>query len=173
VVVIAHNAAFDRRFAERLCGAFALLAWACSWCEIPWADEGFTDGTKLVHLAAASGFFYDRHRAEHDCRAGIEILSRPLPRSGRRALDVLLKSARTPRWRVRAVGAPFEFRESLKRRGYRWDAGDSGRPRAWWIDVGADALDTERRFLCREIYGRDLDIDAVRIDAFDRFSERC
>jgi hypothetical protein len=41
-----------------------------------------------------------------------------LPRSGRRGLDVLLESARAPRWRIRAVGAPFELRGSLKRRGY-------------------------------------------------------
>jgi DNA polymerase III epsilon subunit-like protein len=81
VVVIAHNAAFDRRFAERLCGAFAHLAWACSWSEVPWAEEGFTEGAKLGHLAAACGFFHDGHRAVHDCHAGLEILSRVLPRS--------------------------------------------------------------------------------------------
>ncbi|MCG6205828.1 3'-5' exonuclease [Rhodopseudomonas sp. HC1] len=174
VLIVAHNAAFDRRFAERLCGVFAHFAWACSWCEIPWAEEGFVEGTKLVHLAAASGFFYDRHRAEHDCRAGIEMLSRRLPSSGRRGLEMLLESARAPRWRVRAVGAPFELRECLKRRGYRWDAGDNGRPKAWWIDVAQSALEVEKEFLCREIYGRDeLDIEAQRIDAFDRYSERC
>jgi DNA polymerase-3 subunit epsilon len=104
-LVIAHNAGFDRRFSERLCGAFATLAWACSWAEVPWADEGF-DGAKLGHLAVAQGFFHDGHRAEHDCRAGIEILSRTLPRSGRTALGILLESARQPRWRIWAVRAP-------------------------------------------------------------------
>jgi DNA polymerase III subunit epsilon len=58
VVVIAHNAGFDRRLAERFCGAFAHLPWACSWSEIPWAEEGFTDGAKLGQLAAAYGFFH-------------------------------------------------------------------------------------------------------------------
>ncbi|WP_459584594.1 3'-5' exonuclease [Bradyrhizobium diazoefficiens] len=118
-LVVAHNCSFDRRFAERFCPAFAHLPWACSWAEIPWREEGFVDGTKLVHLAAACGFFHEGHRAVHDCLAGIELLSRPLPRSGQRALAVLLSSARAPRWRVRAAGAPFELRESLKRRGYR------------------------------------------------------
>jgi DNA polymerase-3 subunit epsilon len=174
VVVIAHNAAFDRRFAERLCGAFAHLAWACSWSEVPWAEEGFTEGAKLGQLAAACGFFHDGHRAVHDCHAGLEILSRVLPRSGRRGLDVLLESARAPRWRIRAVGAPFELRESLKRRGYRWDPGEGGRMRAWFVDVPDGALDAERSFLLREIYRRDdVDIDARRVDAFDRYSDRC
>jgi DNA polymerase III subunit epsilon len=173
VLVIAHNAGFDRRFAERFCGAFARKAWTCSWSEIPWANEGFTEGTKLSHLAAACGFFHDGHRAVHDCRAGVELLSRTLPGSGRLALDALLESARAPRWRVRAAGAPFELREQLKKRGYRWDPGEDGRTRAWFIDVTEAALDAERSFLRREIYRRDVDIDARRLDAFDRYSDRC
>lgn len=172
-LVVAHNCGFDRRFAERFCAAFARLPWACSWAEIPWAAEGFRDGTKLANLAAACGFFHDGHRAEHDCRAGIELLSRALPRSGRLALAVLLESARTPRWRIHAVGAPFELRESLKRRGYRWNPGDDGGPRAWFVDVADGALEAERDFLRREICRRDVDVEARRIDALDRYSDRC
>lgn len=172
VLAIAHHANFDRRFAERFCPSFANLSWACSWSEIPWAEEGF-EGTKLIHLAAGCGFFHEGHRAVHDCRAGIELLSRALPRSGRRGLDVLLESARAPRWRLSAVGAPFELRQALKVRGYRWDPGEDGRPKAWFIDVADGAVDAERDFLRREIYRRDIDVDARRLDAFDRYSDRC
>lgn len=91
-LVVAHNAGFDRPFCERFCPAFASTAWACSWREIPWSKEGF-DGTKLSQLAAGHGLFFDGHRAVEDCRAGIEILSRPLPRTGRTALTALLESA--------------------------------------------------------------------------------
>jgi DNA polymerase-3 subunit epsilon len=171
-LVVAHNAAFDRRFMERLCGAFATLPWACSWAEVPWADEGL-DSAKLAHLAAAHGFFHEGHRAVHDCRAGIEILSRTLPRSGRSALGVLLESARQPRWRVSAVRAPFERKDSLKRRGYRWCDGSDGRARAWNVDVADHALETELAFLRSEIYRRhDADIDARSISAFERYSCR-
>ena len=171
-LVIAHNAGFDRRFSERLCGAFATLAWACSWAEVPWADEGF-DSAKLGHLAAAQGFFYDGHRAVHDCRAGIEILARILPRSGRTAMAVLLESARRPRWHISAVRAPFERKDCLKRRGYRWCDGSDGRARAWSVDVFEEALDSESAFLRREIYRRhDVDIDARRVSAFERYSVR-
>jgi len=41
------------------------------------------------------GLFFDGHRAEEDCRAGIEVLCRTLPHSGRTGLAVLLESART------------------------------------------------------------------------------
>lgn len=171
-LVIAHNAGFDRRFTERLCGAFATLPWACSWAEVPWSDEG-SDSAKLAHLAAAHGFFHDGHRAVHDCVAGIEILARSLPRSGRTVLGVLLESARQPRWRVSAVRAPFERKDFLKFRGYRWCDGSDGRARAWSVDVADDALDSELAFLRREIYRRhDVDIDARRISAFERYSGR-
>lgn len=86
---------------------------------------------------------------------------------------MLLESARAPRWRIRAVGAPFELRQTLKIRGYCWDPGEDGRPRAWFVDVADGAVDSERDFLRREIYRRDVDVDARRLDAYDRYSDRC
>jgi DNA polymerase III subunit epsilon len=172
VLVIAHNAGFDRRFLERFCGAFVHLAWACSWLEIDWKAEGF-DGSKLIQLATGFGLFFDGHRAVADCHAGIEILARTLPRSGRRALDALLVSARTPRWRIWALQAPFELKDHLKKRGYHWDNGSTGRIRAWYVDVMDDELSVELTFLRTEIYGRDdVPIERRRIDAFDRYSGR-
>jgi DNA polymerase-3 subunit epsilon len=171
-LMIAHNAGFDRPFCEGLSDIFAALPWACSWREIPWADEGF-DGARLSHLAVGHGLFFDGHRALHDCRAGIEILSRPLPRSGRTALAVLLESARSARWRVWAEGAPYAFRETLKRRGYRWNDGSDGSPRAWYLDVGDEALKDESAFLRSQVYRReDVKLDVRRVTAVERYSNR-
>ena len=94
-VVIAHNASFDRRFLERFCAGFVTKPWACSMTQVAWAEAGY-EGTKLGYLAQASGFFYDRHRAVHDCLAAIELLTRPLPNSAASALAQLLQRARTP-----------------------------------------------------------------------------
>jgi DNA polymerase III subunit epsilon len=171
-LVVAHNAGFDRPFCEKLYRGFAALPWACSWREIPWADEGF-DGARLSHLAAAHGLFFDGHRAEEDCRAGIEILSRPLPRSGKTALAALLESARRTRWRVWATGAPFEKRGILKGRGYRWNNGCDGQPKAWYVDVASEAIEGERRFLCDGIFCKRIDVVARPTTAFDRYSSRC
>lgn len=172
VLVLAHNAGFDRRFAERFCEAFVHIAWGCSWVEVPWADEGF-QGARLSQLAAAHGFFYDGHRAVHDCHAGIDLLARSLPRSGITALGHLLASARQPLWRVWATGAPFDLKDRLKERRYRWADGTDGGRRAWYVDVTETALEAEQKFLRREIYGReDVEIDKRRITAFERYSGR-
>jgi DNA polymerase-3 subunit epsilon len=171
-LVIAHNAEFDRRFCERLCGVFAKKAWACSYREIGWSDEGF-DSARLGHLANGHGLFFDAHRALDDCRAGLEILSRPLLRSGRLAFAVLLDSARKARHRVWACGAPFGLRATLKARGYRWSDGSGGLARAWYIDVDGADLESEFAFLRKHVYRReDVVINAPLITAFDRYSNR-
>lgn len=126
-LVIAHNASFDRRFLERFCPALVQNPWACSFSEVRWADEGF-ESAKLAYLAMSSGFYYDRHRAVHDCHAAIEILSRPLPVTGVYTLAALLKAARGTTLRCWAENSPFEFKNALKQRGYRWSGGEDGRP---------------------------------------------
>jgi DNA polymerase-3 subunit epsilon len=174
-LVIAHNSEFDRRFCERFCPVFAQKPWACSLRDVPWHEEGFVNGAKLANLAAAFGLFYAGHRAAQDCHAGILILSQILPRSGRSALAALLESARAPRWRIWARGAPFALRETLKSRGYRWNNGTDGRPRAWFTDVGEQAaLDAEQSFLRTYVYGSDTAvIEGRRVTALDRYSIRC
>lgn len=171
-IVIAHNASFDRPFCERLSPVFAERPWACSYREVPWSEEGF-DGARLGQLAAGHGFFFDGHRALSDCQAGLEVLARPLPRTGRTALSVLLESARGTVWRIHAADAPFAARGVVKDRGYRWDDGSKGGPRAWYIDVPEEAVDSERDFLRRHVYRRDRAIEAQAITAWDRYSDRC
>ena len=139
--------------------------------QVPWKEEGFP-GTRLAYLASPLGFFFDGHRAVEDCLAAVELLSRPLPRSGRSAFSALLAQARRPSWRIWAEHAPYDLRNTLKARGYRWNDGANGKPRSWWIDVADDQHDAELRFLEREIYQREIDLRPIRITAFDRFSNR-
>lgn len=170
-LVVAHNAAFDRRFLERFCASFSENPWACSMCEVRWGDEGF-ESSKLAYLAMSSGFFYDGHRAVHDCHASIELLARPLPSTGNSALSVLLASARTATLRCWAENSPFEAKDLLKRRGYRWNGDNNGQPRAWWTDVTQADLQAERAFLLSEVYRRDFELRTAAIDAYNRYSDR-
>lgn len=170
-IVIAHNAGFDRPFCERLWPAFAAKPWGCSLREVDWKAEGF-EGTKLRDIAAGHGFFFDSHRAEEDCRAGIEILTRRLPKSGRTGLAALLESARQTRWRLWATGAPFASREILKKRGYRWDPGNACRPRAWYMEVSDQTLECKRHFLKSRIMHGGDEILSISMTAFDRYSDR-
>ena len=170
-LIIAHNANFDRKFAEKTFDIFSTKAWACSMTQIPWKQELF-EGMKLEYLSMKSGFFYDAHRAETDCHAGVELLSKPLPQSGTLALQALLEEARTPTCRVWAENAPFDFKDMLKARGYRWNDGNDGRPKSWYGDIQETELEDELRYLRSEIYQREVDVSVVRISAFDRFSVR-
>ena len=170
-LIIAHNASFDRRFAEAFCDAFAQKPWACSHQQVDWAAEGF-EGSKLGYLAMRHGLFFGGHRALHDCQATLEILARPLPRSGVTGLSQLLATARQASWRIWAVEAPFHHKDSLKARGYRWNGEGNGHPRAWYIDVAEAAQVAECAFLCETIYGRAIELPMRRVTALERFSVR-
>lgn len=80
-IVIAHNAAFDRNFAERLSRIFEHKHWACTQTEIDWRSHGF-GGPKLGYLLADIGYFHNAHRAIDDCYALVEVLAHPLPATG-------------------------------------------------------------------------------------------
>lgn len=170
-LVVAHNAAFDRKFLERLSPTFNTKPWACSMSQIDWAAEGY-EGTKLAYLASGAGFFYERHRAIHDCLAAIELLARGHPISGRSGLEQLLERARQLSYRVWAENSPFDLKDVLKARGYRWNGEASGAPRAWYIDVDEGDQDAEVAFLKSEIYRGEIELLVRRVDAYDRFSDR-
>ena len=170
-LVVAHNAAFDRKFLERLCQTFNTKPWGCSMSQVDWAAEGY-EGTKLAYLASGAGFFYERHRATHDCLAAIELLAQAHPKSGRTGLAQLLDQARAPSYRVWAENSPFDLKDVLKARGYRWNGEGNAAPRAWYIDVAEAAREAEIAFLKEEIYRGEIDLLVRRVDAYDRFSDR-
>lgn len=167
--VIAHNARFDRPLLERRMPVFETLRWACSVADVPWEAEGYS-GAKLQYLAIQQGFFFEGHRSEIDCRALLEVLSRPLPKSGGTGLALLLQRAAESRLRLWAINSPFETKDVLRARGYRWDP----TKRCWHILVaGREAAVEEAAWLKSEIYGgRGVEIDAEVIDATVRFSSR-
>ena len=138
-LIIAHNAAFDRCFLERRFPLFVDKPWACSMGQVPWAEEGL-GSVKLDYLLNRFGFFFDDHRAMADCRAVLHLLSLRLPRSGRPILPLLLATARRRTFRLWALEAPIEFKDLLKDRGYRWNSGSDGRPRAWYRDLDRELL---------------------------------
>jgi DNA polymerase III subunit epsilon len=170
VLIIAHNAAFDRPFCEGLFTGFSSLPWACSATEIDWRSEGISGG-RLEYIATSFGGFYDAHRALDDCNAVMNIVSYKLPRSQRLALEALLTAARRVDIRIFAEGAPYELRLPLKRAGYRWNDGQNGYPRAWWKDVEPDRLDNELATLA-EMGDGWTSPKLVRMTARNRFRQQ-
>jgi DNA polymerase III subunit epsilon len=167
-LVIAHRASFDRPFLESRLPLLAELPWACSYEQIPWQAEGFS-GAKLEYLAWQSGFFYDAHRSLVDCQALLELLRRPLPRSGQIAFAVLRRAAEQRAFRLWAVESPYDAKDRLKDRGYRWH----GERRCWHRTLGREDARSEALWLKAEVYGgRPVQVEVETIDARTRFSSR-
>ena len=74
--------------------------------------------------------------------------------------------------RIWAEQSPFELKDALKKRGYRWSDGADGRPRSWYIDVDAANESTEIEFLRTTIYLRDIEPRIQAMNAINRFSNR-
>ena len=167
-LVIAHNAGFDRSFCERLARGFVPKPWACSVKEVDWAGLGF-EGTKLGYLVGQSGWFHAGHRAVDDCHALLAVLAAPTSDGSGPALRQLLTNSARTRVRVWGEGAPFDLKDQLKQRGYRWSDGGDGRPRSWWIEVDESLAGAEIEYLEREIYMRRVRPRAQPITACDRY----
>jgi DNA polymerase-3 subunit epsilon len=167
-LVVAHNAGFDRPFVEARFPVFAAKAWGCSFQGIDWKKEG-SGSAKLEFLASERGWFYDAHRAQVDCHALLQVLSSPLT-DGQTGLSRLLAGAGQTRYKLRATGAPFESKDKLKARGYRWD----GEGRVWWCSLASDdLLDAECDWLRAEVYGqRSARVHLEAMDSRVQFSSR-
>ena len=161
-LIVAHNAAFDRPFVEARLEVFESKPWACSFAGIDWKAQG-RGSAKLEFLASECGLFYDAHRAQVDCHAVLQVLLAPLKAvktSGQvqvagasqtsTGLLQLIASAQNPRTVLRATGSPFESKDKLKARGYRWDA----EGRVWSCNLKSqEALDAECEWLKAQVYG--------------------
>lgn len=170
-IVIAHNADFDRKFAERSWPLFEHMHWACSQTQIDWQKNGF-GGAKLSYLLADAGYFHGAHRAIDDCHAVLQILESSFSATSTTAFASLLDRARRKTSRVWAQNSPFDLKDVLKRRGYRWSDGSDGRLKSWYIDVDEAKRDHELSYLKTEIYQRNVDILCREITALNRFSNR-
>ncbi|XUY29745.1 3'-5' exonuclease [Agrobacterium sp. rho-8.1] len=168
-LVIAHNAGFDRPFCEAFSPMFAGKAWACSNSEVDWSARGY-EGTKLGYLIGQAGYFHEGHRAVDDCFALMEVLDRKVDGLASSAFAELYQASQRSRVRIFAENSPFDMKDHLKARGYRWSDGSEGRPKSWWIEVGEEALVDELHYLRTEIYRYpDADPPIKRLTAFDRF----
>jgi DNA polymerase-3 subunit epsilon len=168
-LVVAHNAGFDRPFVEDRFAQFAQLSWACSFADIDWKAQG-RGSAKLESLAQANGWFYDAHRAEMDCHALLAVLAQKLPQASHTGLAALLQAAGHPSYALQATNAPFEAKDKLKGRGYRWHA----EQRVWHTRLKTEAeLNAECAWLKENVYGqRRATVQIEKLDALVRFSSR-
>ncbi|HEY0929636.1 MAG TPA: 3'-5' exonuclease [Gemmatimonas sp.] len=190
VLVIAHNAGFDRRMLERRFPAFAAKHWACSQQEVPWVRFG-SRSMKLDYLLyRMTGAFHTGHRAADDCLATLHLLAaaraEPADPSTGDASDavleaelnplrLLLQNARKRTYRLWATGTPIEVKDVLKAHGYRWFPGSEQRQKGWYRDLQSDeALAEEQVWLQEHGYGGRVNPNwkIEKFTALERYSER-
>lgn len=168
-LVVAHNAGFDRPFVEARFPGFADKPWACSFADIDWKALG-AESAKLSALAQDQGWFYDAHRALVDCQALLQVLGQRVGDDGLNGLQRLMAAAARPSYKLRATGSPFDSKDQLKARGYRWD----GEAKVWFCHLGSEAaLNDELVWLKAEVYGgRRATVDVEALDALTRYAPR-
>lgn len=167
-IVIAHKAIFDRGFVEARLPLFAKKAWACSLTQVPWKSEGM-GSAGLEFLAYRHGFHFGGHRASVDCHATLEVLQRDLPESGVKAMKALLANARINELKVSALNSPFDSKDKLKARSYRWEP----ERKTWSVLLPQANLPQEVEWLRENIYqSRPFKLELEKIDALHRFSSR-
>jgi len=168
-IIIAHNAQFDRTFFEMTFPTITTKAWGCLMYDIDWKNEDISSH-KLEYIAYKYNFFFEGHRAIIDCLAGIHILAQDLLISKELVLKQLLTNAVALRFKLWATNSPYDSKDLLKARGYRWSMNQNDKHRAWSIEVIEDKVAEEINYLRSEIYDGSINIPIEVFDAYSRFS---
>lgn len=149
-LIVAHNAAFDRPFTHKVSDKFKEKNWACSLKDIDWQTQGF-ESKKLGHLAAELGYFFEAHKADNDCYAGLTILLQ-LAKNESSFFHQLLQNSYKTSITLRAQYAPFDKKDILKSRGYFWKDGSDGVNKGWEITLNEATSQDEKNWLKEHIY---------------------
>lgn len=145
-LVIAHNARFDRPFVDKRLPQIAGKAWACTLNEPDWVDLGF-DGKNLASLVSQCGLFFEGHRGANDVLALIHLLGHEY-QPGYTILSHLLETSARPSYNVACVDSPYDSKDRLKARGYRWDP----TLKIWSREISAAKRDDEEAWLKSDVY---------------------
>ena len=167
-IIIAHNAAFDRPFFDKMFPEVITKVWGCSRVDIDWKAEKI-ESHKLEYLAYKYNFFYEGHRAVIDCLAGLHLLAQTLPITKTPVLKQLLNNCHKTRFKVWAQNAPYDSKDLLKSRGYRWSTHPHDIYKAWMIELFEDILEIELAFLNTNVYKIPYNIPVQTVNPCDRF----
>lgn len=146
-IIIAHNANFDRPFVDRCSKISPSKIWGCSYKQIDWSKKGYTS-SKLEALSIYHGFFTDAHRALNDVNALLHLLSMQNRNTGKIYFYELVNNAKLPMTHVFAANSPFDKKELLKEKGYKWDTFR----KIWHKVILKDELTEETAWLAKAIY---------------------
>ena len=164
-LIIAHNASYDRPMVEQHWNCFKNVSWACTFKSIDWLQEGFSSA-KLELLGVNFGWFYEGHDAFNDCEACLALLSETLPNRDSTVFSAVREYASNPTFLIKAIDAPYNKRNILRRKGYKWRPADQLNGKVWWTET--KNYEEEVKWLHEEIYNRKINIPIKQISALNR-----
>ncbi|GAB6070784.1 3'-5' exonuclease [Thiomicrorhabdus hydrogeniphila] len=163
---VAHNAGFDRPVVERYSDVFINKIWGCSVAQIDWMKEAHVGSRSQEFLCWKVGqFFYGAHRALDDVQALTQLLSCKISENKVPAFSFLLSAVRESKSFIKATGAPFEIKDDLRNRRYRWNASE----RVWQKVLDDSKLQDELAWL---IEHKTPNPTVIKLKATDSFSIR-
>ena len=126
-LLVAHNSRFEISWLEKRYPQLASKPWGCSCNDIDWLMAG-CDGRAQQHLLAQHYWFSDAHRAGPDVWSLFWLLQQRRAEVGsgivRSHMQRLIAAAESQGVLVQAKRAPFDKKDALKARGYRWNASE-------------------------------------------------
>lgn len=172
-LVIAHNASFDRPFVEDRFPSFKTVPWACTVTQINWQAERL-QARSLEYLLFKFGWCINAHRALDDAEGVLGLLLETLPVTERSVFAALLEHSAESITKLYAINAPFDKKDLLKQRGYRWNDGSNNTAKCWWISIPESKEQEELSYLATAIYPKGYadSVEVKRILPVDRFSIR-
>ncbi len=163
---VAHNAGFDRPVLERYNAVFIDKIWGCSVAQIDWMALTDVGSRSQEFLCWKIGqFFYGAHRALDDVQALTQLLSNEIGPNNATAFSYLLQAVRVSKSLVKATGAPFDVKDDLRKRGYRWNVSE----RVWQKTIDDSKLQDELTWL---IEHQTPNPNILKLKATDTFSIR-
>ena len=166
-IIIAHNASFDRPFIDARSHVSSEKIWACSLRQVDWTRKGLPS-QKLDVLSFYHGFFNDSHRALNDADSLLYLLSLEDQQNKVPYFLELITEARKPMALVFATGAPFETKDALRERKYRWNPQE----KVWSKRLAKDLVASETEWLSLEIYRGTFRGRIDEIQAKDQFKTK-
>ncbi len=145
-IIVAHNASFDRAFMDRYLPLSQDKVWVCSVNDINWPERGFgARGQEL--LCIWHGFYYESHRAMSDVDALIHLVTHDVEGLDKASLELLVNAGK-PTYKIAALNSPFETKDLLKSRKYRWDPEN----RYWWKNLLLEEIEIEKEWMADNVY---------------------
>nr|CAI3971183.1 DNA polymerase exonuclease subunit [Ochrobactrum phage ORM_20] len=154
-ISIAHNAKFDRKFIDKHYRSD--IIWGCSNADLDLRGKyTIPSGSLGVVMAYVKDWYFGHHDALEDCWALIHLLNTD------DHLKEIIEKAFIPNYNVFATGSPFEMKDILKNRGYKW-MGDT--VKCWYYPRADEEKMNEEADWLKENH---VNPNIVEISRFDR-----